>query len=53
MSFASVAYFLISEFRSVLAYPKFRLTKDEIDHLKFFLMLLGKQQVFFVCKEPS
>ena len=42
----------------VLASPKFRLTKDEIDRiiqkevLPYFDVVAGKQQVFFVCKDP-
>lgn len=47
-----------AEFRSVLAYPKFRLTKDEIDRiiqeevLPYFEVVSCTQQVSGVCKDP-
>jgi putative PIN family toxin of toxin-antitoxin system len=47
-----------AEFRSVLAYPKFKLTKDEIDSiiqeelLPYFEVVAGTQQVCGVCKDP-
>lgn len=47
-----------AEFRSVLAYPKFRLTKDEIDRiiqeevLPYFEVVACTQHVCGVCKDP-
>jgi uncharacterized protein len=47
-----------AEFRSVLAYPKFKLTKDEIDGviqeevLPYFEVVAGTQQVCEICKDP-
>jgi putative PIN family toxin of toxin-antitoxin system len=47
-----------AEFRSVLAYPKFKLTKDGIDSiiqeevLPYFEVVAGTQQVCGVCQDP-
>jgi uncharacterized protein len=48
-----------AEFRSVLAYPKFKLTNDEIDCiiqeevLPYFDVAAGAQQICGVCKDPQ
>lgn len=48
-----------AEFRSVLAYPKFKLAHDEIDCiiqeevLPYFDVAAGAQQISGVCKDPQ